>query len=200
MAHRVAIVVALGVVGFGVGRAWPPPATPEAAPQPPAVARRPSAFPSSADAPAPAAADHVLGPDGDDDDGVLLGRRVEPAFRRAWRADPRGADRSRVAVLEVLERRRRSHDAALRACLRTAGVHGLVKLQFDVAVDATGDRLQIGDAAFVEVTEGPPVAAAAVTCLEQLLAGADSVASHGDARFLADYHGVIDYVAGFAMP
>jgi hypothetical protein len=124
---------------------------------------------------------------------------ADDPYMAAWRVDRVGAERVRLAVLETMEARRRAANDLLRACLRDAGVHGLVKLRFAVAVASTTSDLRVGEAVLREVVEGQPVPDAAAGCLEGDLDGDEVVASDEHGAFLHGYTGDIDYVASFLM-
>jgi len=195
---KLAITIGLCVLAFVVGRQWP-----GREPAPTSAAPASAAETGARSTPSARASVRSRGVDrvtpARDERATIPTDRYDTAYLEAWRQDRAGAGRAKVAVLETLEVRRRAHDPALRACLETAGIHGLVKLRFSVTVESTPAELRVGAASLIEVVEGQPVPDAAGSCLERELAGDDVVPRDEAGDFLDGYAGGIDYVASFLM-
>ena len=153
---KLAITIGLCVLAFVVGRQWP-----GREPAPTSAAPASAAETGARSTPSARASVRSRGVDrvtpARDERATIPTDRYDTAYLEAWRQDRAGAGRAKVAVLETLEVRRRAHDPALRACLETAGIHGLVKLRFSVTVESTPAELRVGAASLIEVVEGQPV-------------------------------------------
>lgn len=128
---------------------------------------------------------------------AVLGKEIFPEWAELVQLDAEAAHDLHRAVLVELETRRRSAEG-IRECFGDEAI-GELDLRFAVAVVATGDRIEIGGADFVEVTAGTPVPAATTECLEAALDGERVLEASEVSGGTVRYDGRIEYVARFSF-
>jgi len=131
-------------------------------------------------------------------DPEFADRTVFAEWAEAVQREPDASMATHRAVLAALEARRRGA-VTIRDCFRDTGVIGTVSVRFAVDVESTRAEVRVGNAAFVEVEDGPPVPAAAAGCLERELRGTTRLQPKAK-PFLDGYRGRIEYIASFYFP